>query len=282
MTDLEGVAGVRDFEEWTGPGCRYYDIARELLTLEVNAAVDGFFAAGATEILVADGHGPGAVDIMKLDPRADLARGWAPGHAFPFGLDASFAARATIGQHAMSRTPYSNMAHTGSCGCLEYSVNGIAIGEFGQMTLCASELGVPTIYATGEQAFCEEAEALVPGIETASVKRGTIPGRGDDCTTEQYRARNKGAVHMHPERARKLIRDGAARALERLKNGEKFGLVPLTPPFRRVRILRGKDENPQRTYDIDEHPSSVIELLNMPGTWKPVESDEQLKELLVD
>ncbi len=38
MTDLEGVAGVLDFEEWTGPGNLHYQTARELLTHEVNAA----------------------------------------------------------------------------------------------------------------------------------------------------------------------------------------------------------------------------------------------------
>jgi len=59
MTDLEGVAGVLNFAEWTGPGKPYYEVAREFLTLEVNAAVDGFFAGGAAEVLVVDGHGPG-------------------------------------------------------------------------------------------------------------------------------------------------------------------------------------------------------------------------------
>ena len=40
-TDLEGVAGVRNFEDWASPGGRYYDLARELLTLEINAAIEG-------------------------------------------------------------------------------------------------------------------------------------------------------------------------------------------------------------------------------------------------
>jgi len=76
MTDLEGVCGVTDFDNWCGPEGRYYEAARELLTGEVNAAVEGFLAAGAREILVADGHGCGAIDLRRLHPAASLARNW--------------------------------------------------------------------------------------------------------------------------------------------------------------------------------------------------------------
>ena len=48
MTDLECVAGVLNFQEWTGPGKPYYELARKFLTMEINAAVDGLFEGGAT------------------------------------------------------------------------------------------------------------------------------------------------------------------------------------------------------------------------------------------
>ena len=51
MTDLEGVAGVLNFQEWAGPGTLHYQTARERLTQEVNAAVDGFFEGGHPDIL---------------------------------------------------------------------------------------------------------------------------------------------------------------------------------------------------------------------------------------
>ena len=75
MTDLEGVAGILNFEDWCVPGAMYYDKAKRLLTLEVNAAVDGFSEGGAEEILVVDGHGHGAMDPELLDERAQLMRG---------------------------------------------------------------------------------------------------------------------------------------------------------------------------------------------------------------
>lgn len=279
MTDLEGVAGVRNFQEWTGPGKPYYELAKELLTEEVNAAVDGFFAGGATSILVADGHGPGAIDIIRLDPRVELLRGW--GQGWPLGLEeGGFDAMACVGQHAKSRTPYSNMAHTQGCSYLELSINRKAIGEFGQLVMCASQLGVRAVFAAGELAFAKEAEALVPGIETVAGKRGTKPGRGDECTEEQYRLRNGGAVHTHPVRVREMIRSGAEKAIRRARE-EEFGIVPLQPPFRRVTVLRANDREPGR-YDVAEHADDVCALMNAPFDLKPIGSDEQLHELLVD
>ncbi|MBN1676297.1 MAG: hypothetical protein JXR37_34960 [Kiritimatiellae bacterium] len=43
------------------------------------AAVDGFLSAGAAYILVNDRHGPGGIDVTKLDPRVDMSRGGAGG-----------------------------------------------------------------------------------------------------------------------------------------------------------------------------------------------------------
>ena len=280
MTDLEGVAGVRNFQEWTGPGKPYYALAQKLLTREVNAAVDGFFAAGATSVLVADGHGPGAIDIEELDPRVELLRGW--GRGWPLGLEeGGYDVIAWVGQHAQSRTEFSNMAHTQGCSYLELSLNGVAIGEFGQLAYCASQAGVRAVFAAGELAFTHEAATLVPGIETVSVKRGTKPGRGDECSEEQYRERNRGAVHLHPIKARELIRAGAEKAIRRALKDPSFGIIPLQPPFRRTLVLRHDAEHPRR-YAIEEHPGDVCALMNMAFDFKPVESDEQLRSLLVD
>lgn len=280
FVDLEGVCGVRNFEEWEKPGSYYHDMARELTTMEVNAAIEGFYDAGAEYVLVLEGHGPGAIDILKLDRRAELMRGRASNT--PAGLDESFDALAFVGMHAKSRTPFSHLTHTTSSHYLEMSVNGVAIGEFGKYALCANEMGVPAIFAAGEQALAAEAQALVPGIETAAVKRGTVPGRGDGCTFEQYRKHPLGAIHLHPERARELIKAGARRAVERAAK-EKFGFVEkIKPPYRLVSVWRGTDENPQRTYTVATHESSFQELLRVPRERKPVASDEQLRELLVD
>jgi D-amino peptidase len=267
MTDQEGVAGVLDSENWCGPGRRFYDLAAEFLTMEVNAAIEGFCRGGATEILVADGHGHGAINPKLLDSRAELARNWSP--SYPFSLDDGADFAAWIGQHAMSRTEYAHIAHTGSFSAYETTINGVPMGEFGEVVICASQLGVRTIFGSGDLAFTKEAQALVPGIETVAVKRGTRPGRGDECDAETYGKRNLAAIHNQPERARQLIRAGAERAIRRAKEDKGFGLVPLKPPLERVTILRKQGDQPKRI-GRSSHPSDVIALMNAPLKYEPL------------
>ncbi len=54
-TDIEGTAGIVDWQQVRGLGAEY-EIGRELLTGEVNAAIDGAAEAGASHILVSDAH----------------------------------------------------------------------------------------------------------------------------------------------------------------------------------------------------------------------------------
>lgn len=258
MTDQEGVAGVLNSKDFGSPDARFARLGWTLLTAEVNAAIEGFFAGGATEILVTDGHGDGSIDPVQLDPRVELQHQIM--RVYPYNLDRSFDFIAWVGQHAMSRTEYAHLAHTGSFAKFEYRLNGTPVGEFGQLAMAASELGVRALFASGDAAFAREAQALVPGIETVAVKRGTVPGRGDECTTEQYAVRNVHAIHWHPERARRAIREGAERAVRRART-ESFGIIPLRPPFEMVRQFRPSATRP--AWEIrGTHPDSVITLLN--------------------
>jgi D-amino peptidase len=269
MTDLEGVAGVINFEDWCGPSGRYYELAKELLTQEVNAAIEGLLAGGATEIVVADGHGAGAINPVLLDPCAELMRGWPT--KWPLLLDDTYDAVAFVGQHAKAGTEYAHLAHTQNLSYIDLSINGVSIGEFGQFAMCASELGIPVIFASGDRALCAEAAALIPGIETVEVKRGTTPGRGDDLDTDAYQRRNSSAIHLHPERARSAVRAGAERAARRAVSGDRPGLIELTPPFELVAHFRPRGDRP-RCWARNQHPSSVAELMNMPFEFQPIES----------
>jgi D-amino peptidase len=55
-TDMEGTAGVVDWSPCRGPS-QEYEYYRGQLQAEVNAAIDGALAAGATEFLVNDSGG---------------------------------------------------------------------------------------------------------------------------------------------------------------------------------------------------------------------------------
>ena len=56
--DMEGVAGITNWQQTNG-GESLYEEGRKLYTEEMNAAVRGAKAAGATEIVVMDCHGAG-------------------------------------------------------------------------------------------------------------------------------------------------------------------------------------------------------------------------------
>ena len=58
ISDIEGVAGVVKSEQGDG-GESLFEEARRLYTEEINAAMRGACAAGATEVVVMDCHGAG-------------------------------------------------------------------------------------------------------------------------------------------------------------------------------------------------------------------------------
>ena len=272
MTDLEGVAGVINFEDWCMPPCRYYETAKEFLTREVNAAVEGFLEGGATEIVVADGHGPGAMNISLLHPAAQLQRGWGKRPPWPLLLnEGKYDFLVFVGQHAKAGSAYAHLCHTQGIHYRDDSINGVSIGEFGELAMCASELGIRTIFGSGDEAFTREAQALVPGIETVAVKRGTNPDPGHALPEGAYWTHNVSAIHLQPEEARKRIRAGARRALDRARK-EPFGIIPLKAPFERVTVLRSDEKNPLRV-SRNRHPSSVAGVLNMGLDPKPVDYD---------
>ncbi len=263
MTDMEGVTGVLNHDDWVMPDGRFYAKGMRLLTAEVNAAVEGFIAAGATELIVVDGHGAGGLDPETLHEKAQLMRG-AELQAWPWGLDQSFAAVAVIGQHAKAGTPFSHITHTQGFSFIDMRVNDISIGEYGQLTLCAMELGIPTILACGEEAFCREAEALTPGVVTVSGKRGLLPDGLDALDTDAYRRAKLSALHLSPALVCTRIREHATVALRRrAMHPKSFGYPTLTPPYRRTVCFRQNGTTP--AYEAtDGHPSSFIALMNQP------------------
>lgn len=230
MTDMEGSAGIVNMDDWVCPGGRYYEQGKRFVTAEVNAAVAGFFAGGASAVTVADGHGYGGLDIASLDSRAAYLRG--PAGPYPFGLDLDcFDGTAWVGQHAKAGTPLAHIAHTGSHNVVDRRLNGISVGEFGEMAFLSLEWGSTPFFGSGDRAFCAEAEALFPGIYTAEVKRGLQPERGDECTTAEYERFALGAVHLAPARACELICEAAEKAAKALPHMKNSRPPALKAPF---------------------------------------------------
>ncbi len=233
LTDQEGVAGVVNSVDYASPGSRYYETARRLLTEEVNAAVTGALAGGATDIFVLDGHGHGSIDVELLHPDVEVLTGRPI--RFPFGFDETFDALMFVGQHAKSNTDGGHLSHTGSMDQNDLVLNGISVGELGWYMQLAGYFGKPTIFVSGDQAVCDEARTLVKNIETVAVKRGNRNGAATGLTGDQNRLHNAAAIHLPPKRARELIREVAKRAMERIREIPPFFTEP---PYELVSSVR--------------------------------------------
>ena len=236
VTDLEGVAGVVDKDNWTQLHSKYYKKATRLLTMETNAAVQGFLDGGADEVIVLDGHGPGAVDIELLHDNALYSR-LVPTHKICENIKVD--AIAWVGQHAKAGSEGAHMAHSGNFTVIDYSLNGRSLGEFGRTAAGAGNFGVPPIFGSGDKAFTKEALGWCPNMVTVSVKECFETGSGDDMTYEQYYKKNIAAIHLSPAESRKRIYKGALDAIRNFTEyAGKFNCVDIKPPYKQIQKIR--------------------------------------------
>jgi D-amino peptidase len=177
-TDLEGVSGV-DTIEAMDKGKPAYRAACERMMADINAAVDGAIAGGATHVTVLDSHGGGGNFIAELlDRRAEAdpkqnGKWWGC-------LDRSYAGTFFIGAHAMAGTLNGFLDHTQSSATwFEYTLNGRAMGELAQWAIVAGSFGVPMLMVSGDQAACDEAARFFDPVHTAVVKRGIGRNRAE-------------------------------------------------------------------------------------------------------
>src|SRR6476469_6539146 len=167
ITDAEGVGGVcrQDQTEPTNQEMR------QLLTGEINAAVDGFLSGGADEVVVWDGHdGSQTLSALTIHPKAKLLMG-AMGPDMT--MERGYAAVAFVGQHGRANSRGGVMAHSySSLGIQKMLMNGKPVGEIETRTALAGWYGVPVIMLSGDQAAAADLGAIVPTAEMAVVKEG--------------------------------------------------------------------------------------------------------------
>jgi D-amino peptidase len=229
ISDMEGVAGIVAWEQVSG-GEALYEEGRKLYTEEINAAVRGAKAAGATEIVVMDCHGAGkgwtfnSLIPEDLDPACEyvVQNEWTEyTELLEQGCDAAL----LVGMHARAGTQAGVMNHTISGRDYQNLwFNGTLVGETGINAALCGTWNCPVLMVTGDEATCAEArELLGDGLTTVAVKRGLGA---------------RSARMLAPARARELIEDGAKRALSDLS------AVPPYDPGRPCEIkieFRGTD-----------------------------------------
>ncbi|MFQ5677604.1 MAG: M55 family metallopeptidase, partial [bacterium] len=208
--DMEGTVGVVTSEQ-LGPSGFEYQRFREFMTREVNAAIEGAFEAGATEILVSDSHGNGQNLLLeKLPENIQVVRSWPRPLMMMQGVDETFDGVIFLGYHASTTNPKGVRAHTMSSARLaDIRLNGISMPEAGINAAIAGYFDVPVIMISGDDAIVKEAQALLGNIEGAVVK---------------WAYGFHSAKSLTPAAAYKVIKETAKKAVSRIKEFKPYKL----------------------------------------------------------
>src|SRR5687768_17028824 len=168
---MEGISGISG-DDQLGAGGAEYGRSRKLMVEDLNAAIRGAVAAGATDVLVNDSHGSQR-NLLPEDvhPSARLISHSFKRHGMMEGLDETFDAAIFIGYHAKADAPRGLFAHTGSGVVRDLRINGRSVGEGGMNAALAAWYGVPVVMVTGDDAAVAEVKESAPGARGVVVKR---------------------------------------------------------------------------------------------------------------
>jgi D-amino peptidase len=204
--DMEGVAGIVDWDQCRPTGGPAYALGCALLLDEVNAAIEGAIAGGATDILLNDSHGR----MANLDPRlvAGNASYIAGGHKPRYmtqGLDETADAAFFVGYHGSISGRPSTLSHTYNPEVFAAArVNGTEVGESGINALVAEHFGVPIAFVSGDRVTREETEPFATGAVFVTTKESIT---------------RFSATSLHPTESCRQIRAGAEQAVRQVVAG---------------------------------------------------------------
>lgn len=230
--DLEGIAGVVANTQ-TSPGGQNYEWARRQMIAETNAAIEGAFAGGATEVLVNDSHGPQTnLRPDEIDRRAMMITGQPKPLGMTMGLDSTFDAAVYIGYHAPGSTANAVHGHTFSGALKVVRLNGKEVGEYGLNAMVAGYWGVPVVFISGDKAAVEMAQDFIPGVDGLAVKEGI--GYYAAKTMNPLEAREKITAGVRAALVKRIARQPVKLAspitleieLDELAHADQVALVP--------------------------------------------------------
>ncbi|CAN5468401.1 M55 family metallopeptidase [soil metagenome] len=218
--DMEGVCGVTSWTQVTPPeyggdatSTAEYERARARLTREVNAAVEGALSGGAEEVIVNEAHN-GMRNLIpeELHPSVRFITGSDKAFGMMQGVqEAGVGVVFFVGYHAKAGTPGAPLAHTWTGYVNDLRLGGRSTGEFGINAAIAGHFGVPVTLVTGDDKAVAQVQDLL-GEQVVGV-----------VVKEGYSTFS--AIHLHPERAQTLIREGAQKAVRQVAKAKLFRLL---------------------------------------------------------
>ena len=204
--DMEGIAGLVSWSETSQE-------QRELMTGETCAAIEGIRSVdGAATIVVADSHSRGQNLLLdRLSQDIQVVRGYPRPLYMVEGADETCDAALFVGYHAPVGTRNGSMDHTYSSSAIyEVLANGHVVGETELNMVLLARLGIPFIFGSGDEQYCEFSQQFFPHALFVTTKWAT--GRYSQRT-------------LMPEASKSLIRDGAANATRRLMSEGRSSLA---------------------------------------------------------
>lgn len=202
--DCEGITGITSTNELLF-GRPHYEFMRGMMTDDINAAIEGAYAGGASEVVVNDSHWTMTnVQIERLDPRADLIKGFHKHLCMVEGVQDAEAVF-FLGYHA--RTGDSDAVGNETIlgrEIVEIRMNGKPVGESEINAAVCGEFGVPVVFASGDDLYEKELRETLPEVEFGLTK----------YALDRWTARC-----LPPQRSHANIRDAARAAVERARGG---------------------------------------------------------------
>ena len=184
LYDMEGITGADEFRKTTVSHPAEYAEGRKSLTADVNAAIAGLKAGGATEIMVVDGHGsgnsqePDVLEAQLLPPAAMHYRS-TPFDIYMDSYDHSIDAIVAIGMHAGAGNRTGFLAHTYTSFDIEYRVNGVPFNESMILAMGAARLKIPVIMVSGDDQLEREIRKAMPWAKYGVVKHAVNVGKAE-------------------------------------------------------------------------------------------------------
>ena len=196
--DIEGTCGIAHWDETERSKPDYPRFAAQM-SREVAAACEGALRGGASELMVRDAHDSARnIDPASLPEQAKIMRGWGRDpYAMMSGLDVDFSGVVFTGYHSASGWAGNPLSHTMNTRNVHVKVNGEVMSELMMNSLTAAMMGVPVLLVTGDRMLCEWFQTKVPSALAVPVSEGV----------------GNGSVSMHPDKAVRLIREAAEKAM---------------------------------------------------------------------
>ena len=171
--DVEGLTGSTSWESTNLGDLEHAAVAAQMKR-EALAAACGAIDAGADEVYIKDAHDSGRnMDITGFPKQCRFIRDWTNSpDSMIGGIDETFDALLFVGYHSPAGFDRNPLSHTMNRGNNYVKFNGQLCSEFLMHALYAAELGVPSVFLSGDRALCDHARSYDENIRTAAVKDG--------------------------------------------------------------------------------------------------------------